>query len=281
MSGAMVALSDIMPMLGGPRPVVAVVRLAGVIGLPGRFRQSLSMAALAGPLERAFRLRHLRAVALVINSPGGSAVQSALIHRRIRALASERKVPVIAFAEDVAASGGYWLACAADEIYADDSSIIGSIGVISSGFGFVGLLEKLGIERRVHARGDKKSILDPFRPERAEDVDRLDALQREVHQRFQALVRERRGSRLKATEEELFSGEFWTGAGALARGLVDGIGDLRSVMRARFGEEVRLRPVTGDRPWLFRRIGLTAAPDLVGELLGAIEARALWSRFGL
>jgi len=277
----MVALSDIMPMLGGPRPVVAVVRLAGVIGLPGRFRQSLSMAALAGPLERAFRLRHLRAVALVINSPGGSAVQSALIHRRIRALASERKVPVIAFAEDVAASGGYWLACAADEIYADDSSIIGSIGVISSGFGFVGLLEKLGIERRVHARGDKKSILDPFRPERAEDVDRLDALQREVHQRFQALVRERRGSRLKATEEELFSGEFWTGAGALARGLVDGIGDLRSVMRARFGEEVRLRPVTGDRPWLFRRIGLTAAPDLVGELLGAIEARALWSRFGL
>jgi serine protease SohB len=263
------------------QPIVAVVRLNGVIGPLGPWRGGLSLAGLASTLERAFSLRGIKAVALAVNSPGGSPVQSSLIAKRIRALAAEKKLPVFAFAEDVAASGGYWLATAGDEIFADDSSIVGSIGVISAGFGFQDLLRRAGVERRIHTAGARKSMLDPFQPENAEDVARLEALQREIHDSFKAQVRARRGARLKGDDATLFSGEFWTGRGALELGLVDGIGDLRSVMRARFGDKVRLRVVGAPTGWLRRRLGLSAPEEWPRGVLAAAEERALWARYGL
>lgn len=273
--------------LADPPPVVAVVRLSGVIGRVGAWRGGLSLGGLAPALERAFKLWNLKAVALAINSPGGSPVQSALIAGRIRALASEHDAPVIAFAEDVAASGGYWLACAADEIYADPNSIVGSIGVMSGGFGFVDLLKRVGVERRLHVAGERKTLLDPFLEEKPEDVARLAAIQRDIHESFKATVRARRGERLKAPEDELFSGEFWTGRRALELGLIDGLGDMRSILRARFGDDVRLKPVMGRSRWWPRRLGLARAEadadpiDMVGRALVAVEERLWWGRFGL
>jgi signal peptide peptidase SppA len=273
--------------LVNPPPVVALVRLSGVIGRMGPWRGGLSLGPLAPALERAFRLWNLRAVALAVNSPGGSPVQSALIAGRIRALAAENDVPVIAFAEDVVASGGYWLACAADEIYADPNSIVGSIGVMSGGFGFVDLLKRIGVERRLHVAGERKTLLDPFLEEKPEDVARLAAIQRDIHESFKAMVRERRGSRLKAPEAELFSGEFWTGRRALELGLIDGLGDARSVLRARFGDNVRLKPVVGRARWWPRRLGFAHAEaeadpiDMVGRALALVEERLWWGRFGL
>ncbi len=270
-----------------PAPVVGVLRLAGVIGQAGLMRKGLSLAALAGPIERAFKLRNLKAVALAVNSPGGSPVQSALIARRIRALAEEKEVPVFAFTEDVAASGGYWLACAGDEIFVDESSIIGSIGVVSSSFGFPELLRKAGIERRLHTSGDRKALLDPFSRERPEDVEHLKSIQGDIHDSFKAMVRERRAGKLKADEAELFSGAFWTGARAVEMGLADGIGDLRGVLRERYGEKVKLRLVTAEQPWLRRRLGLSRVlpggleGDWAGDLLAAVEERMIWNRFGL
>lgn len=266
------------------RPVVGVVRLSGAIGSAGRLRIGLSLANLAGPLERAFDLPRLAAVALAVNSPGGAAAQSSLIYRRIRALAHEKKVPVLAFGEDVVASGGYMLACAADEIYVDDSSIVGSIGVISAGFGFQDLIARIGVERRVHAAGAHKGMLDPFRPERPEDVARLEAVHRDVHDAFIALVRERRGARLKDAPD-LFSGAFWSGREAVALGLADAVGDLRTVLRQRFGDEVRLRPIEARRPWWRRSFAqIEAAPALAhlsDAVADALAERALWSRYGL
>lgn len=281
------ALRALLPVerLRNPPPVVAVLRLAGIIGQLGPVRRGLSIASLAGPIERAFKLRHLKAVALAVNSPGGSPVQAALIARRIRALAAENDVPVIAFAEDAAASGGYWLACAADEIYADEGSIIGSIGVVSAGFGFPEVLRRLGIERRLHTAGTRKAMLDPFLREQPDDVERLHAIQGDIHAGFTAMVRERRGARLKAPDEVLFSGEFWTGRRALDLGLVDGLGDLRTVMRERYGERVKLRLVGDARPWWRRRLGLSRAPaeplDWAAGMLAAVEERLFWNRFGL
>ncbi|MBI4183293.1 MAG: S49 family peptidase [Proteobacteria bacterium] len=283
------AIGDLLGRFRPPRiraraPVVAVLRLAGVIGQLGPLRGGLTLAGLAGAIERAFRLRRLAAVALVVNSPGGSAVQSGLIARRIRAFAAERKVPVLAFAEDVAASGGYWLALAADEIYAQDGSIVGSIGVRFSGFGFADLLRRVGIERRLYTAGARKSLLDPFQKEDPDDVARLRALQAEIHAGFIAEVRSRRGARLRGAEEVLFSGDFWTGARALELGLIDGIGEMREVLRARYGERVRIRPVEGPRAWLRWRGGLSpgrGAADFALELIAAIEERLLWGRFGL
>lgn len=279
---------------------VNVLRLQGVIGPPGGPLRGgrLNLAALAGPIEAAFASKRLAAVALVVNSPGGSPVQSAQIAARIRQLADEKRVPVFAFAEDVAASGGYWIACSADEIYADRSSILGSIGVIASGFGAAGLLEKLGLERRIHAAGTRKSFWDPFLAEDPQDVARLKALQARLHEGFIAWVRERRGERLPAEPgEDLFSGAFWLGAEAGQLGLIDGIGDLRSVMRERFGRNVRLRQVPIRSSWLQRRLGARAwrgeasdalpagiaagIADLPGHALAAIEDRLLWGRFGL
>ncbi len=267
-----------------PPPVVAVIRLAGVIGALGPLRMGLTMSSVVGQIERAFKLPRLKAVALVVNSPGGAPVQAALIGRRIRALAVEKEVPVIAFTEDVAASGGYWLACAADEIFADENSIVGSIGVISSGFGFQDLLQRVGVERRLHTAGEKKSMLDPFKAEDPKELARLKSLQKEIHESFKAQVRERRGERLKGSEKVLFSGEFWTGRKALELGLIDGLGDLRGVLRERYGKKLRLRPVDGARPWWRRRLpagSLPAPQDWAAGLLAAAEERALWSRYGL
>ena len=271
-----------------PAPVVGVLSLSGVIGRSGPVGHGLSLSGLADSIERAFKFRRLAAVALAINSPGGSPVQSGLIAKRIRDLADEKDVPVFAFAEDVAASGGYWLALAADEIYADESSVIGSIGVVFGSFGFTELIKRLGIERRLHTSGDKKAMLDPFKPEKPAEVKHLKGLQAEIHESFKSLVRERRGKRLKAKEKELFSGAFWTGTRALEMGLIDGIGDLRSVMRAKFGDKVKLKSVAKRQSFLRRRfgfgVGMSGAPEPGGwatAAIAAIEERLIWNRFGL
>lgn len=276
-----------------------MVRLAGIIGPSQPIRGGLNLAAVAPALEAAFLMKNARAVALIVNSPGGSPVQSSLIYKRIRQLSEEKSLPVYAFAEDVAASGGYMIACAADEIYADESSVIGSIGVVSAGFGFTGLIEKLGVERRVHTSGESKAMLDPFQPEKPDEVARLKALQEEVHENFKALVRKARGDRLKTDDPAIFSGEFWAGAGALSRGLVDGLADLRSHMRGLYGDKVKLRLVVARAPWwrpggggMASRFG-AAFPAIEGRfaaelgagladgLIAAAEKRSLWSRFGL
>ncbi|HRX37478.1 MAG TPA: S49 family peptidase [Aestuariivirga sp.] len=262
-------------------PVVHLVRLHGAIGVGTPLRPALTMKDTNGLLERAFSRKGLAAVALSVNSPGGSAVQSAMIHDRIRALAEEKKIPVYVFCEDVAASGGYWLACAGDEIYADPSSVVGSIGVISAGFGFVEAIDKLGIERRVHTAGESKSMLDPFKPEKPEDVERLLALQVDVHEAFKALVRQRRAGKLKDDDKELFSGAFWSGRQALDRGLIDGIGHLHAVLRAKFGEKVVIRTISAPQGWGLKRLMSGVEHNFAASALEAMETRALWSRFGL
>lgn len=270
------------------RPLVPVIRLYGVISPQGTpLRPSLSLAHQAEAIERAFANKSAKAVAVAINSPGGSPVQSALLHDRIRLLAAEKDLAVYTFCEDVAASGGYWLACAGDEIYANESSIIGSIGVISAGFGFQNAIEKLGIERRLHTSGDKKSLLDPFLPEEEADVKRLTAVQKRIHDSFKAHVRERRGERLLGSDRKLFSGEFWTGEQARELGLIDAIGDMKGVLQEKFGPKVRLELMEEKRGWLSRRLGMKVAieaPDAKGMVRGALaaaEERSLWSRFGL
>ena len=274
--------------LRGGDAVVPVVRLSGTIGLSTPLRPGLTLASIARPLEKAFTTRRAGAVALLINSPGGSPVQSHLIHLRIRQLAAEHKLPVLAFAEDVAASGGYMIACAADEIICDDSTIIGSIGVIGGSFGFAGLLEKLGIERRLYTSGERKAMLDPFLPEKPDDVERLKSVQRDIHEDFIALVKQSRGARLTGPENDLFSGEFWTGRKAVTLGVADSIGDLRTVLRQRFGEDVQM-PLIGPERSLFGRtrpgIGLRerlfGETSFADEMISALEERALWSRYGL
>jgi signal peptide peptidase SppA len=265
-------------------PLVSVLRMNGIIGQLGPLRTGLTAQGLDQAIQRAFAPKRLAAVALVINSPGGSPVQSALIASRIRAAAEKRDLPVLAFAEDVAASGGYWLACAADEIFVDENSIIGSIGVISSGFGFSEAIARLGIERRLYTSGDRKSLLDSFLPERPEDVARLQRMQADIHQSFKSMVLKRRGNRLKGEEADLFSGEFWTGQRAVALGLADGVGELRATMKQRFGDKVRLKVIPAERSSWRRRLGLGTAPDATawpGAVLAALEERALWSRYGL
>ncbi len=268
-------------------PVVAVVRLHGVIGAAIPLKPGLTIASCASALERAFSVRDAEAVAITINSPGGSAVQSHLIFKRIRALAAEKKIPVFVFAEDVAASGGYMIACAGDEIFADPSSIVGSIGVVSAGFGLDRLIERFGIERRVHTVGARKAMLDPFRPESAEDVERLKAIQARVHETFVALVRERRGERLRGETSDLFSGNVWSGTEAVELGLIDRIADLRSAMRERFGEKVQLRVVAARTSLLARLVGrgepIPQVRSLVDptEVIAVLEERSAWARYGL
>jgi serine protease SohB len=270
-------------------PVVPVVRLSGVIGATTPMRPGLMLSNTARALERAFETRNARAVALIINSPGGSPAQSHLIFRRIRQLAAEKNLPVIAFIEDVGASGGYMLACAADEIICDPFSIVGSIGVVGGSFGFPKLMEKLGVERRLYTSGERKAMLDPFQPEKPEDVKRIKAIQKDIHEHFIALVEERRGSKLKNSEKKtLFSGEFWTAQTAIEFGLADSIGDLRSTLRERYGEKVRTPLISTERTFFGRKIpgftsleNLTRQPGLVADLLVAVEERAWWSRYGL
>src|SRR6195952_5437350 len=222
--------------------VVPVVRLSGVIGAVTPLRPGMSLAGVAKTLERAFATKNAKAVALVINSPGGSPVQSRQIYLRIRQLAAEKKLPVLVFVEDVAASGGYMIACAGDEIFCDPSSILGSLGVVGGSFGFQEMIRKIGVERRLYTAGAHKAMLDPFLPENPEDVARVKALQREIHALFISLVKQSRGTRLKGAEDALFSGEYWAGETSLSLGLADAIGDLRSTLRARYGDKV-LTPV--------------------------------------
>ncbi len=269
-------------------PVVPVVRLSGVIGVSTPLKPGLMLSSVARSLERAFAARNARAVALIVNSPGGSPSQSHLIYRRIRQLAEEKKLPVIAFVEDVGASGGYMLACAADEIVCDRFSIVGSIGVVGGTFGFPKLMEKLGVERRVYTAGERKAMLDPFLPEKPEDVKRIKAIQKDIHENFIALVRQSRGSRLTGAEKTLFSGEFWTAQAAIELGLADRMGDLRSTLRERYGEKVRTPLIAANRGLFGRRIPavglldtLVRPPGLAADLISALEARALWSRYGL
>jgi serine protease SohB len=269
-------------------PVVPVVRLSGVIGVVTPLRPGLLLSTIARSLERAFAMRHARAVALIINSPGGSPSQSHLIFGRIRQLADEKKIPVFAFVEDVGASGGYMLACAADEIICNEFSIVGSIGVVGASFGFNELMEKVGIERRIYTSGDRKAMLDPFLPEKSEDVKRIKAIQNDIHDHFIALVKKRRGSKLNGSDKTLFSGEFWTAQKAIELGLADRIGDLRSTLRERFGEKVHTPLISGERSLFGRRLAgvglldaVTRQPGLADDFISALETRALWSRYGL
>lgn len=278
-------------LFGEPAPRVAVLSLNGVIGAGGRFKQALNMASVADAIDEAFSLQGLSAVALSINSPGGSPVQSTLIVKRIRALADEKNVPVIAFAEDVAASGGYMLALAGDEIYADESSLIGSIGVIAGGFGFSEAIKKLGIERRIYTAGEKKAMLDNFSEEKEEEVEWLKAMQAEIHENFKKMVRDRRGKRLKGLRGKIFSGEVFTGTESVKLGLIDGIGDVRSLLRDRFGDKVVIKQVGEKKSKLGALFGVEQAfgknakleigEEMMPSLISAVEERLQWNKFGL
>src|SRR5205809_2656511 len=266
--------------------VVPVVRLSGVIGAVTPLRPGMSLAGVAKMLERAFGTKNAKAVALAINSPGGSPVQSRQIYLRIRQLAAEKKLPVLVFVEDVAASGGYMIACAGDEIFCDPSSILGSIGVVGGGFGFQEMIRKIGVERRLYTAGEHKATLDPFLPENADDVARLKAIQREIHAIFIALVKGSRGARLKGADDMLFTGEYWAGETSVTLGLADGIGDLRSTLRARYGEKV-LTPVIAQPSGLLSGLlgrkspgagQLSAMESMAGlpdELISAVETPAI------
>jgi len=271
--------------------VVPVVRLSGLIGAVTPLRPGMSLAGVARTLERAFGMKNAKAVALVINSPGGSPVQSRQIYLRIRQLAAEKKLPVLVFVEDVAASGGYMIACAGDEIFCDPSSIMGSIGVVGGSFGFQELIKKVGVERRLYTAGAHKAMLDPFLPENPDDVARVKALQREIHTIFIALVRQSRGTRLKGSDDVLFTGEYWAGETSVSLGLADAIGDLRSTLRARYGDKV-LTPVVAPSTGLLSGLlgrksagagtlnqvdGFAGLPD---EVISALESRAIWAKFG-
>jgi signal peptide peptidase SppA len=272
--------------------VVPVVRLSGVIGAVTPLRPGMSLTGVAKTLERAFATKNAKAVALMINSPGGSPVQSRQIYLRIRQLAAEKKLPVLVFVEDVAASGGYMIACAGDEIFCDPSSILGSIGVVGGAFGFQDLIKKIGVERRLYTAGEHKAMLDPFLPENPEDVARVKALQREIHAIFIALVKQSRGGRLKGADHVLFTGEYWAGETSVSLGLADAIGDLRSTLRARYGDKV-LTPVIAPATGLLSNLlgrrsaggagtltsldGIAGLPD---ELISALETRAIWAKFG-
>lgn len=268
-------------------PTVPVLRFTGPIGMATPLNPGISLANTADMIERAFEDKKAKAVAVVINSPGGSPVQSMLIYKRLRALAEENDKKIYVFTEDVAASGGYFIACAGDEIYADPSSIIGSIGVIAAGFGFDKAIEKIGVERRVYTAGEKKLTLDSFQPENPEDIARLKELQKDIHKTFKEVVSTSRGEKL--SEEDLFTGEFWTGNKALELGLIDGLSDVRTKMRELFGDEVQLELIKAKKGLFGRNspqgvmaqfTGATPT-QLTNQLISSIEERALWSRFGL
>lgn len=265
------------------KSIVPVVRLSGVISASGGVRRGLSLEGVESQLKKAFSVNGAKAVALIVNSPGGSPVQSALIGQRIRELAKKADVPVLAFCEDVAASGGYWIAVSADQVYANAASVVGSIGVVSAGFGFDRAIEKLGVERRVYTAGKNKMTLDPFQPQQEEDVVRLKALQQDVHQQFIAYILERRGAKLTAPHDELFSGAFWTGQQAVGLGLIDGLGECRQIVRDRFGEEVEFMFVEPKRRLLSNLGGLpgSLAGGIVDEAAAVATEKAYFQRYGL
>ena len=273
-------------------PVISVIQLKGVIGGASSIRTGLSLSSLDKGIEGAFSHSGLKAVVLIVNSPGGSPVQSLLISNRIRSLADEKKIPVLAFAEDVAASGGYWLLSSADQIYASPSSIIGSIGVVSGGFGFTELIKKLGIERRLYTSGEKKAMLDPFSPEKASDLRHLKKVQDDIHDEFVNIVKLRRNGLLKGPDREIFSGAFWTGKKALELGLIDGLGDFYSVINEKFGKNIRIKKMKENSSFFKRKFGLYGkslffdlnhenSSVLCENVISAIENRLKWNRFGL
>lgn len=264
-------MRHLIPFMPKP-PLVPVIRLQGAIGAGAR---GLSDQMIGPVIERAFSRGKPAAVALIVNSPGGSPVQSSLIASRIQRLSAEKKVPVHAFVEDVAASGGYWLACAADQIWLDASSLVGSIGVIFAGFGFHELMERQGVERRVHTAGKSKSFADPFKPQTIEDAERIRSMLEPLHQTFIAHVKASRGARL-APGEDLFNADIWVGQRAVDLGLADGLAHLRPKMMEIFGDKVRLQPY-GLRRGLLQRLGLTMSESV----MATVEERALWARYGL
>lgn len=278
------------PVVGGifkAKPKVAVIRMSGIIADSGMKRNSISHARFEKLIEDAFDVYKLEAVALILNSPGGSPSQSSLIGSQIRRLAQEKEIPVYAFVEDVAASGGYWLACAADEIYAQESSIVGSIGVISAGFGFQDFISRHGVERRIYTSGKDKGFLDSFKDEKPADVKRLKELQSDIHEQFKDWVRERRGDKLQGDEKDLFEGAFWTGERALDYGLIDGIGDYRSVIKDKCGEDIKFKEFKADKGLVPSVLGSRAVKILNGDaswsddLLETLESKNIWGRYGI
>ena len=278
-------LISVLPFWFNTKPVVAVMRLEGVIGKVGSMKSGLTISSLNKLIEKMFKIERLDAVCLCINSPGGSPVQSELISKRLTSLAKELGVPIYSFVEDVAASGGYWLACAGDKIFANKSSIIGSIGVISSGFGFHEAIGKMGIERRVIAEGKNKSVLDPFQPTKSSDVKLVKDLQKKIYEHFTETVKERRKGRLTQTDEIIFNGEFWTGQKALDYGLIDGVDDLYSFIHKKYGNEVKVEYIENKQSWFKKRLGMSNAKDTVQEVTDAafdrIEARFMAGKFDL
>ncbi len=261
------------------KKTVAHLKLSGVIGNVGKFKQGIDFAGQEELIVKAFSLKKSNCVAISINSPGGSPVQSHLIYNFIRYQAKKHKKKVIIFAEDVAASGGYLIACAGDEIYANSSSIIGSIGVIYSSFGFTELIKKVGVERRVHTAGKNKSTLDPFLEEKKEDVERLKNIQLDLHKDFINVVETSRGEKLNKKEIELFSGEFWSGSKAKELGLVDGLGDLNEILKMKFGEDIIIKKFEKSKSWLSKR--LSSSNDQLDQLANILEERSIWQRYGL
>ncbi|MEZ5757465.1 MAG: S49 family peptidase [Emcibacteraceae bacterium] len=268
--------------LANPAPVVAVLPLEGVIGSSGRFSNAINLANLEDKITEAFEVYNVKAIALTINSPGGSPVQSELIVKRIRELSKEKDIPVYAFAEDVAASGGYMLALAGEEIYAHQASIVGSIGVINAGFGYPAAIEKLGIERRVYTAGESKSLLDPFKPEVEKDVKMMKSLLKEVHDFFKDFVKDARGDRLKGLQKTIFSGQVWNGEEATKLGLIDGVGDMRSVMKEKLGDDVKFKRIKEEKSFFKGLLGMRSPNvSIADDVIKTLETRSEWGRFGL
>ena len=262
---------------------IPVIKLSGVIGQTSALRSGLNLSSLEKLIEKAFSYKKVPAVSLLINSPGGSPTQSSLIAAKIRSLADKKKIKVYAFVEDVAASGGYWLACAADEIYIDENSIIGSIGVISPGFGFVQMLKKLGIERRVYTSGKSKSFLDPFKNTKQEDIKRLKDIQEQIHQNFINHVKKSRGKRIKSKDRDIFNGLFWVGDKAIKLGLVDGIGHIEHTLKKKFGSKTKIKIMEQKKSFIQKKLSSSIDNKLIdySDIIRALEEKAYWSRFGL
>ncbi|ADE29924.1 S49 family peptidase [Rickettsia prowazekii] len=269
---------------GDSKEVVAVLRLSGVIGKVSTMQSGLTLESLNELIEKTFKIKKLKALCLIINSPGGSPVQSELIAKRIRDLAKENKIKVYSFIEDMAASGGYWLACSGDQIYALPSSVIGSIGVVSSGFGFHEAINKLGIERRVYTEGKNKAVLDPFKPINKDDLKIIKDLQKQVYEHFVEYVKNRRAGKLTQQDEILFNGEFWAGQTALDYGLIDGIGDMYSVIKEKFGDNIKFQYLCAKQPWLKKKLGMRSKiliEDLVNTVIDTIENKIITDKFNM
>ena len=263
------------------KKIIPHIRLSGVIGSAGRFKQGIDFSGQQEIIKKAFSFKKSENIAISINSPGGSPVQSHLIHDYIRQLAKKNKKKVIVFAEDVAASGGYLIACAGDEIYANSSSIVGSIGVISASFGFQDAIKKIGIQRRVYTAGKNKSTLDPFKEEKEEDIERIKKLQLELHSDFIEVVKKSRGSKLKDPEKNnTFTGEFWSGTASMKLGLIDGIGNAEQILRDKFGEEIVIKKLEKQKSFIAKKLS-SSMDNQIDNIASVIEERAMWQKFGL